>query len=233
MGGGKGTGKGKGAAKNKPVIKDMDKQVEVKMIEKRTDPSDGNGPFTHASFIRFHGPEKGQELWEEGANSAVMVEAKKKGKGKGKKRPSSQRVVSPEPQRQVNKSQGKMKKTEPVVEVKKQDDTKKSKGKGKKGTGTKGGQEKRVDPSDGNGPFTKASFIRFHGDDKGLQLWNQAGKAAGGGKGAPAMKSGSPAKNPFNFFLTSSLRLSCSDINMICDFVEKTVGKMTITSKNP
>ncbi|CAD7975496.1 unnamed protein product [Amoebophrya sp. A25] len=217
MGGGKSSGKKKSGSKgaSKAVIKSNDKKKvdEVKMIEKRTDPSDGNGPFTHASFIRFHGPEKGEELWEAGADTAVMVEAKKKGKGKGKKKEEAKKKVERGGgAASSSKSQGKQ--SQKIVK-KESDPKSKSKGKGgKKGTGTKGGQEKRVDPSDGNGPFTKASFVRFHGEEKGLSLWNQAGKQASPGKKAPMksgssagkqaspgkkapMKSESPGKNPF------------------------------------
>ena len=50
------------------------------------------------------------------------------------------------------------------------------KGKGKNGDKGKGKsrQEKRFDPSDGNGPFTLASFKKFHGDEKGQELWDMA-----------------------------------------------------------
>lgn len=63
-----------------------------------------------------------------------------------------------------------------------------SKGSGKGGaaaaasvTGNGGGAlrvplEKRLDPSDGNGPFTLASFKKFHGEDLGESLWEQAGE---------------------------------------------------------
>ena len=33
-----------------------------------------------------------------------------------------------------------------------------------------------MDPSDGNGPFTLASFIKYHGEQKGKALWAKAGK---------------------------------------------------------
>jgi len=169
---------------NKSVMKNNDKPKpseprEPKMIEKRMDPSDGNGPFTHASFLRFHGEEKGQQLWDEGADSSTMVEAKKKGKGKGKKgkKPAPEQIQKkpvqknePQPKTQQTQKAGKGKKQEEKTGGK---DAKKGKGKGK--NTQKGGAEKRLDPSDGNGPFTKASFIRFHGEDKGLSLWNQAG----------------------------------------------------------
>jgi len=44
-----------------------------------------------------------------------------------------------------------------------------SKGKGK---GGKAPQEKRVDPSDGNGPFSYASFVRYHGE-QGEKLYGK------------------------------------------------------------
>merc|ERR1712194_123867 len=59
----------------------------------------------------------------------------------------------------------------------------KSKGKGLKGKGRgkckdEGKQEKRKDPSDGRGPFSHASFLKYHGEKFGQKLWDQAGAEA-------------------------------------------------------
>ncbi|CAD7928566.1 unnamed protein product [Amoebophrya sp. A120] len=185
---------------------------EVKMIEKRMDPSDGNGPFTHASFLKYHGEEKGQQLWDEALESSQMVEAKRKLKGPGK----GKKQGGPESKKQENASASAAPKQGEQKKGGKNDGSKKNKGEGKakpmkqpalevakslssmKKKGGKGGaeqsgpapmkKEKRIDPSDGNGPFTKESFIKYHGEKKGLQLWNQA---------APG-SAGPNANNPFN-----------------------------------
>eukprot|EP00747_Dinoflagellata_sp_TGD_P178740 gnl/TRDRNA2_/TRDRNA2_28248_c0_seq1.p1 gnl/TRDRNA2_/TRDRNA2_28248_c0~~gnl/TRDRNA2_/TRDRNA2_28248_c0_seq1.p1 ORF type:complete len:671 (+),score=159.87 gnl/TRDRNA2_/TRDRNA2_28248_c0_seq1:88-2100(+) len=47
---------------------------------------------------------------------------------------------------------------------------------GQNGRGKGEAQEKRLDPSDGKGPFTYASFIKFHGEAHGKSLWEQAGR---------------------------------------------------------
>lgn len=143
-------------------------------VEKRMDPSDGNGPFTYASFIKFHGDAKGVSLWNKagkavsgnlkpaagqgnyqkfsGGNNKVVQK-----KGNGKVGNNNNNVAN----QNQNKGKGKGKSQ--------------NKGKGKKGGKAKSNVEKRTDPSDGNGPFTKESFIRFHGEEKGEELWEQAG----------------------------------------------------------
>lgn len=242
---GKAGGKGRNAGVKVLVIKNDAKQdnFETVVVEKRSDPSDGNGPFEFASFIRFHGEEKGQELWDLAADSAVLVDKKisKKGAGKQKKaaapdqnnnnkkkngnkgavsgdskkdkakqlleqaeamqklaaklmRESKQDGDHKNKKTNTNKGAGKTNTHKGAGKDNKQQgnkkqeagkgaagvskDDKRTKGAGKKGKGagkgTKGGGEKRLDPSDGNGPFTKASFIKFHGEDKGLQLWSQS-----------------------------------------------------------
>lgn len=170
----------KGGNKMKSVIKSNDKveknEGEVKMIEKRMDPSDGNGPFTLASFIRFHGEEKGQQLWDEGADTSTLVEAKpRKGKGKKGNKQGNKVQEMKKPVKKQEESQPRSQQKQGKGGLQKQDKGAKGSKKGKGKTGQKGGMEKRIDPSDGNGPFTKASFIRFHGEEKGNTLWNQAG----------------------------------------------------------
>lgn len=223
-------GKQGGGAKV-PVIKSNTKNAEPEMIEKRMDVSDGNGPFTFASFVRFHGEEKGAELWEMGADSAVVEPKKQKGAGKSKpmkqaagqpakgNKAAAANISTKTTNTKAEQAENLRKKAEELLKKAaaleggkaKQQDAKKAKkgkskggnkgdkqeggsktpkgGKGgaagagstkvakeeksKKGKG-KGGAEKRIDPSDGNGPFTKASFIKFHGEKKGMELWNTA-----------------------------------------------------------
>jgi len=123
--------------------------------EKRIDPSDGNGPFTLHSFIRFHGEQKGKQLWAQ----AVPGEP-----GQAVNRGSDWVPREPAPKGDGKKG----KKGKAVAKGK-------GKGKGKKGSAPPNDVEKRIDPSDGNGPFSKASFIKFHGEEKGDQLWEEAG----------------------------------------------------------
>ena len=67
----KGEGKGEGkAGKSKQAVVSSPKKAGGKganPAEKRLDPSDGNGPFTYASFLKYHGQEKGDQLWAQAA----------------------------------------------------------------------------------------------------------------------------------------------------------------------
>jgi len=146
--------------------------------EKRVDPSDGNGPFSFASFVRYHGEQKGKALWEKAGRQAQPTKAVvltkngkgAKGKGKGKDPPAKAAAATKKVE-----TKAKTKEEEPAA-------TKpKGKGKGAKGKGKgkdKAGKSsvvKRIDPSDGNGPFAYESFIKFHGEELGSALWEQAG----------------------------------------------------------
>lgn len=173
--------------------------------EKRIDPSDGNGPFNLPSFVRFHGKEKGEKLWNQAGKIRAAVSAGKpvgtaavlkkgpsgekqegkgnvKGKGKrlpeeskGKRLPEEGKGKKVPEESKGNKSKGK--KSKGIISKTGSKDAKPAavgKGKGKKGE--KGPPvEKRIDPSDGNGPYGIASFIRFHGEERGNLLWEEAG----------------------------------------------------------
>lgn len=61
-----------------PVQKTMTKREGDKKpavaAEKRTDPSDNNGPFSFASFIKYHGKELGESLWEQAGDLLAAEE---------------------------------------------------------------------------------------------------------------------------------------------------------------
>lgn len=177
----KGASTGKGAAlrvRKSSQKKGKGKGQNAVSAEKRIDPSDGNGPFTHASFLKYHGEDKGEKLWQKAGKLGKGAEkdqaAKlasgpttkdktgtqggKKGKGKKERSDANDHTTGQNPFKNSKKNNV--------------DSGAKGKGKAK----NKSPAEKRLDPSDGNGPFTKASFIKFHGDELGLQLWEQAGE---------------------------------------------------------
>lgn len=223
------------------VKKDMDKQAPKQKAERRMDPSDGNGPFTYASFIKFHGEEKGKELWEQGEGIPFPEDGKKKMGPKKERKPkeNADAPANPFEANETGNEEG-AKERQPMKKMRKKGNAapqnplgqpeeeqqvhqapakggnkggkKGAKGEGKKGglfsgnkgegkkgkAQNKGGKdgkgkgkgkgvqkqgekqtmknkvEKRRDPSDGNGPFTYQSFIKFHGQEKGDMLWKQA-----------------------------------------------------------
>lgn len=162
--------KGVGKADNRKGGKKGDGKA---LEEKRLDPSDNNGPFTYASFIKYHGEKKGESLWKQAGAGAV--------RGKGAGRAAAGGTGSYQKFSSGGSAKGGKAGTSTAKGAKGAAKGSAVKGSsGKKGKGksaSKGGAkvEKRKDPSDGNGPFTKESFIRFHGEEKGLELWEQAG----------------------------------------------------------
>ena len=48
------------------------------------------------------------------------------------------------------------------------------------GFGAPDSQERRQDPNDGGGPFTRAEFIQHYGVVKGAEVWDRAGGVAAG-----------------------------------------------------
>lgn len=246
LSGGKG-GKGVKGGFNRPAPYQIPKKGKGKeKQEVRKDPSDGNGPFTLKSFFRYHGPERGQELWDQAGrmSDSAATKAPKEGikladANAGQRNPFSndsndlQDRPAKRPailQKLAVADAGKTSTKGTINSVRKggkkdsasakkgpQEGKKgagkisnghqkggqdsghgigkggKIKGEGKKGKvsskkgGGKKGAEKRTDPSDGNGPFSFQSFLKYHGEEKGRDLWAKAGDlllSGDGGRGA-------------------------------------------------
>lgn len=271
--GGKGThqnnnnSNSKGGAK--PTNKGKGKKSSKSDVEKRIDPSDSNGPFSHKSFLKFHGDVLGQQLWEDagellklngssgnstngkkggagaaavtkdddddeimvdeldlglenldiapdsqgntsekGTNAMTSMKTVFAGKGNSKGKNQMANTVQNNPFLSENQtsnntksgkkgkgknsfnstatgkgtanSKGTITASGPYAKISaastKGNGKSKSiaKGSSKGAKGTKGG-EKRIDPSDGNGPFSFNSFKMFHGEELGKIYWDQAG----------------------------------------------------------
>merc|ERR1711964_786192 len=73
--------------------------------------------------------------------------------------------------------------------------------------------ERRIDPSDGNGPYTKAEFVAYYGEEDGNAMWDTASRLAPKKRTRENMLAVFDKCRPFYTELIRSITPSCGECN--------------------